>query len=54
LAILAQVTWFWALLQEGSILLKFLLKTRLESESFEPLTSFQAFLVPKLWTKTTN
>jgi len=48
LAILAQVTWPWAQPQEGSILLKFLLETRLGSESFEPLISFLAFLVQKL------
>jgi len=29
----------------GSILLKFLLETRLESESFEPMIDFLAFLV---------
>ena len=31
-----------------SILLKFSLETRLESESFEPLIDFLAFLVQKL------
>jgi len=31
-----------------SILLKFLLETRLESESFEPLIDFLLFLVQKL------
>jgi len=31
-----------------SISLKFLLETRLESESFEALINFLAFLVPKL------
>jgi len=32
-------------LQEGSILLKFLLETRLKSGFFEPLIGFLAFLV---------
>ena len=32
----------------GSILLKFSLETRLESESFEPLIDFLAFLVQNL------
>ena len=32
----------------GSISLKFSLETRLESESFEPLIDFLAFLVQKL------
>jgi len=31
-----------------SILLKFSLETRLESESIEPLTNFLAFLIQKL------
>jgi len=31
-----------------SVSLKFSLETRLESESFEPLIDFLAFLVPKL------
>ena len=34
--------------QKVSISLKFLLETRLESESFEPLISFLAFLVQML------
>jgi len=34
-----------------SVLLKFSLETRLESESFEPLIDFLAFLVQKLWSK---
>jgi len=33
---------------DGSILLKFTLETRLESESFEPLIDFLTFLVQKL------
>jgi len=33
---------------DGSILLKFLLETRLESRSFELLINFLAFLVQKL------
>jgi len=49
LAILAQVTWRWAQPQAGNISLKFLLETRLESESFEPLIGFLTFLVQKLW-----
>jgi len=49
LAILAQVT--WAQPQEGSISLKYLLETWLESQSFEPLIGFLAFLVQKLWPK---
>jgi len=32
-----------------SVSLKFSLETRLESESFEPLIDFLAFLVQKLW-----
>ena len=32
-------------------LLNFILETRLESESFEPLIGFLAFLVHKLWSK---
>jgi len=43
------VTWIWAQLQEGSILLKFLLETRLESQTFEPLIDFAVCLVQKLW-----
>jgi len=48
LAILAQVTSTWAQPQEESIFLKFLLKTNLGSESFEPLIDFLPFLVQKL------
>ena len=48
LAILAQVCWPWVQLQDGRISLKFLLKTTLESESFEPLIVFLVFLVQKL------
>ena len=36
------------------ISLKFLLETRLKSESFEPLINFLAFLVQKLWSKINN
>jgi len=38
----------WAQPQVGSILFKFLLETRLESESFEPLINFLMLLVKKL------
>jgi len=51
LTILAHVTWRKAQLIDGNILLKFTLETRLESESFEPLIDFLAFLVQKLWPK---
>jgi len=51
LAILANVTWSRAQTQDGSILLKFSLETRLASEFFEPLTSFLPFLVQTLWPK---
>jgi len=34
-----------------SVSLKFSLETRLDSESFEPLIEFLAFLVQKLWSK---
>jgi len=44
--ILAKVT--GPQLQEGSILLKFLVETMLKFESFEPLISFLSFLVQKL------
>jgi len=50
-AILAHVAWPRAQLVDQSISLKFSLETRLESESFEPLINFLAFLVPKLWSK---
>jgi len=36
---------------DGSISLKFLLETRLECESFEPLIDFLGFQVQKLWPK---
>jgi len=48
LAILAHVTWRRAQLLDGNISLKFLLETRLESESFEPLIDFLGFRVQKL------
>jgi len=48
LAILAHVTWPRAQLLDESISLKLSLETRLESESFEPLINFLAFLVQKL------
>ena len=50
-AILAHVAWPRAQPWGQSISLKFLLKTRLESESFEALIDFLAFLVQKLWSK---
>jgi len=46
-AILAHVTWSMAQQPGQSISLKFLSETRLESESFEPLIDFLAFLVQK-------
>ena len=49
--ILAHIAWPRAQLLGQSILLKFSLETRLESESFEPLIDFLAFLVQKLWSK---
>jgi len=45
MAILAHVTWPRAQPLDGSILLKFSLETRLESESFELLINFFTFLV---------
>jgi len=48
-AILAHVAWPRAQPLGQSISLKFLLETRLESESFEPLIDFLAFPVQKLW-----
>jgi len=48
-AILAHVTWPRAQLLGQSISLKFLLETRLESESFESLIDSLAFLIQKLW-----
>jgi len=38
-------------LLDGSISLNFSLETKLESQSFEPLIDFLAFLVRKLWRK---
>jgi len=37
--------------QQGSVSVKFLLETRLESEPFEPLIAFLAFLIQKLRSK---
>jgi len=43
---------FWLRLpDEGPILPKFSLETRLESESFEPMIDFLAFLIHELWPK---
>ena len=47
-ALLAHITWPRAQPLGQSISLKFSLETRLESESFEPLINFLAFLVQKL------
>ena len=49
--ILAHVVWPRAQPLGQSVLLKFSLETRLESESFEPLIDFLTFLVRKLWSK---
>ena len=49
--ILAHVPWPRAQPLGQSVSLKFPLETRLESESFEPLIDFLAFLVQKLWFK---
>jgi len=49
--ILAHVAWPRAQLLGQSVLLKFSLGTRLESESFEPLIDFLAYLVQKLRSK---
>jgi len=38
---------------DGSILIKFLLETRLKSESFEPLVSFSSISGSKVVAKTT-
>jgi len=46
--ILAHVTWPRAQPLGQSVSLKFPLETRLESETFEPLIDFLAFLVQKL------
>jgi len=48
MVILAHVTWPRAQPLGQSISLKFSLETRLESESFEPLIDFLAFLVQNL------
>jgi len=43
---------FWLRLpDEGPILPKFSLETKLESESFEPMIDFLAFLIHELWPK---
>jgi len=49
--ILAHVAWPRAQLLGESVSLKFSLESRLESESFELLIDFLAFLVQKLWSK---
>ena len=49
--ILAHVARPGAQLLGQSVSLKFSLESRLESESFEPLIDFLAFLVKKLWSK---
>jgi len=49
--ILAHAAWLKAQPLGQSVSLKFSLETRLESESFEPLIDFLAFLVQKLWSK---
>jgi len=51
LAIWAHVTWPRAQLLDGSILLKFSLEPRLESESFDALIDFLVFLVQQLWSE---
>jgi len=48
LAIVAYATWPKGQLLDQSISLKFSLETRRESESFEPLIDFLAFLFQKL------
>jgi len=48
LGFLAHVAWPRAQPLGQSVSLKFSLETRLESESFEPLIDFLAFLVQKL------
>jgi len=50
-AILAQVTCPGSKPLNGSISLKFLLETRLESEFFEPLIDFLGSWVHKVWPK---
>ena len=52
--ILAHFAWPRAQPPGQSISLKFLLETRLESESFEPLIDFRGLLVQKLWSKINN
>jgi len=52
--ILAHVAWPRAQPLGQSVSLKISLETRLESESFEPLIDFLAFLVQKLWSKINN
>ena len=49
--ILAHVAWPRAQPLGQSVSLKFLLQTRLEFGSFEPLIDFLAFLVQNLWSK---
>ena len=49
--ILAHVAWPKAQPLSQSVSLKFSLETILESESFEPLIDFLAFLVQKFWSK---
>jgi len=49
--ILACVAWPRAQPLGQSVSLKFSMETRLESESFEPLIDFLAFLDQKLWSK---
>ena len=49
--ILAHVAWPRTQPLGQSVFLKFSLKTRLESESFEPLIDFLTFLIQKLWSK---
>ena len=51
MAILAHATWPGAKPLDEGISLKFLLQNRLESNSFEPLIDFLAFVVQKLWPK---
>jgi len=50
--ILAHVAWSRAQPLGQSVSLKFSLETRLESESFERLIDFLAFLGQKLWSQT--
>jgi len=48
MVILAHVAWPRVQPLGQSVSLKFLLETKLETESFEPLIDFLAFLVQKL------